>query len=29
MSLVTKLWDSLRSSYTKLVVAELNQYGEA
>jgi len=27
MSIVTKLWDGLRASYTKLVVAELNNYG--
>lgn len=27
MSIVTKLWDGLRASYTKLVVAELNSYG--
>jgi hypothetical protein len=27
MSLVAKLWDGLRASYTKLVVAELNNYG--
>lgn len=27
MSVVAKLWDGLRASYTKLVVAELNNYG--
>lgn len=27
MSIVAKLWDGLRASYTKLVVAELNNYG--
>ncbi|TFJ84295.1 hypothetical protein NSK_004286 [Nannochloropsis salina CCMP1776] len=27
MSVITKFWDGLRSSYTKLVVGELNNYG--
>ncbi|GAB5030435.1 cytochrome b-c1 complex subunit 7-2-like [Nannochloropsis oceanica] len=27
MSVVAKIWDSLRTSYTRMVVGELNNYG--
>ena len=27
MSVVAKIWDGLRTSYTRLVVGELNNYG--
>lgn len=28
MSLVTKVWDSIRSAYTRQIATELNAYGE-